>query len=69
MAKRMIDSDTLDELLLVGSIMSNVCFNIGQESGRTIKETHERQGVKELQKRWDAALRKVPKAKKAKDAD
>ncbi len=48
--------DDLDEILLVGGMMSNVCFNVGQQNGATIKDQHERSQLKYLQLRWDAAV-------------
>lgn len=63
MAKRLIDSAVLHELLLVGGMMSNVCYAIGQNQDAT-SEQHQRDNIKLLQVRWDTATRQLSKTKR-----
>ena len=44
----------LESLLSIGSLMSNVCFNLGQRGGRTLGEG-DADLMSHLRKRWDAA--------------
>ena len=46
--------EALDNLIRVGEMMSNVCFNFGQESGPNLDE-RARKGMKSLQNQWDEA--------------
>lgn len=66
-SKRYLKAD-VDEVLRVGAQMSNICFNLGQHYDRPPfgkygeKHTLEQTTMKtmyDLQKQWDAAVRKV----------
>lgn len=50
-------SDPIEEVLTVGAMMSNLCFNIGQEHSDGQLGAGAQAGAKRLQERWDEAVR------------
>lgn len=49
-----------EQLRRVGSVMSNVCFNLSQQRGKVLDQ-HDCEVMDELRREWDAATTKEPK--------
>lgn len=59
-----VESEVLNDLLRVGGMMSNVCFNIGQHGASKTITAAQAKSMKQLQVDWDAAVRRLTRQAK-----
>jgi hypothetical protein len=62
--KRVISKELLDEILLAGTMMSNICANVSQESWEVTDRNRKR--MADCYRRWDEVLRKVREVEEGK---
>lgn len=56
----------MEDLLLVGQRMSNLCYNLGQRPG-TVVDMRGASSMRQLARDWDEAVRRVKPTRKTKE--